>query len=395
MSAPSDEERAMHIYVNILDAAHYWTGVRRSVLFLLAAIIAFVKLEGVESLQQLSTANSVFIPLYVEAACALLLAALSFHQLWKRRCAACYALGFALTIGLLAYRIENGSGSYTLALLPFVMGGLLSVAFSIQEGRAYIDEHQIEAPAACTAEGASSGCNFEAWRGWAERLPMGQLQYHRIALTSLEAGVALTALLVGVKLDDANLSWGSVLTPVAVAEFSIFPLSLALCLINECIDPDQWTLFSSGFFTRAVYLLPPVGVFQFLLMAQLDHRSTTTEGDYVPWSVVFAPLLAAFVMYFLSETLCYGCCDMNEDTDRVLLEEEEEYVVSEEEEEAPLSPPPDQNCKDQSDEEERKEHEEHVSVEMVQLSLPDREAGVGASEDHDCEETNVHAKHGV
>jgi len=114
---------------------------------------------------------------------------------------------------------------------------------------------------------------------------------------------------LAIRLDGGKISAGGTVVPLAVAEFFVFAFSCSQCLITECYDINFWTVFTSGYTTRVVWLMPSVVLTQFLLVANLDHHDHTGTTYLMPWGGVFAPWLVAISLWFLGETLCYPCCE--------------------------------------------------------------------------------------
>jgi hypothetical protein len=131
--------------------------------------------------------------------------------------------------------------------------------------------------------------------------------FKRCALVVFEAGLSLTVLLIGAKLDGGELSWGSAFTPLCMVEIPLFTLCFSQWLIKDCLDKFYDSVLPTGFTTRVNWLLPPFAVFQFLLMAQLDHKMSTGEWEFA-WGTVLAPAFVFLIWSFLAATMCHSCC---------------------------------------------------------------------------------------
>ena len=58
-----------------------------------------------------------------------------------------------------------------------------------------------------------------------------------------------------------------------------------------------------------MWLLPPIAISEFLLVAQLDHLEHAESHDVLmPWTAIFVPLVTGLSLWLLGETICQPCC---------------------------------------------------------------------------------------
>jgi len=275
---------------------------RRSLLALVSLGLLMGRLNGAESSEE-PFSRTVLGPLYVEAILSVLSlgCAYGIGADGKEAADSPYLVGnLVLCLMLLAAAAESSSFPYTLVVMPLFLYLVVDVVMAIH---------------ACWVwrNGLHDTHTFNCERhmpnlpDYLKRLPLKKEDFRRCVVVAFEAGLALTVLLIGCKLDGGDLSWGDAFTPLSVVEMPLFCLCISQWLIKDCIYKWYDSVLPVGFTTRVNWLLPPLAIFQFLLMAQLDHRTQSGELEFA-WGTVFAPAFVFLIWCFLAATMCHSCC---------------------------------------------------------------------------------------
>ena len=236
-----------------------------------------------------------------------------------------------------SFRYEGAELPFSLILAPLVITGAVYLFVSARGGyewyRALPEKY------------------LPLWKGFAScecheytrSLPLGKKGLESTANFGLVLGLCWSTWLVGIRLDGGSLGLGGCLTPLTLAEFFLFSLSMSQCLISECVDPYYSTIFSSGYLNRVtlalccvvdvfsacswrtvdiydshehisscsltscdhwqiMWLMPPIATSQFMLLAQVTHRDRNHENLF-PWYAVFVPWLIGMALWVLGK--CY------------------------------------------------------------------------------------------
>jgi len=202
---------------------------------------------------------------------------------------------------------------YTVLTLPVVSGLIAQVGLSCRAAYRWRRDTTLAARPECSSTFEESGqrrCRVgaccEQWADWLSQLPVDRYHYQATARAVAAGGLALTLILTGAKLDGGELRWSGVLGPIAAVQFAMLAIGVSGFVIQECISYRFWTAFSRGWNTKVTMCLPPLCVFEFLLMVQLDKM----EGDRrtMEWSTVFTPFWVFGALWLLSESVCQCCC---------------------------------------------------------------------------------------